>query len=234
MNDTRTIDSNRPRPRHHDPCRQVRVPGTSWAAPGMQITVLGARGVGKSTVSQLVVTLLARRGLPVALVGAMSSEAGDRSDLQAPSGSDPVVACPATITVHDTRSWQDTLALQVHGVDQVVVVTTPEISAMQFAMQATRLVHHGGADHVHLVINRVAGSTDMQRAIENLAQLDPTHASQYTSIHTLPEEPGSLSSDVDGWSRALRDDRRITGSALANAVSWVADALVPTLVGMAG
>lgn len=224
MRETRAVDCSEQAPWLPDFGGSLRI------SSGVQIAVIGARHVGKSTVSQLMVTLLARRGLPVALVDPPVQE-GDRPGDPIRRLGTALLPCPGAITVCDTGSWQEALALQVHHFDQVVVVSTPDVGSVQFAVQATRLVRAAGADRVHLVVNQVTGTPDIQRMLEGLARVDPADTSQFASIHTLPKEPGVLSSDVSGWARALRDDARIGEGTLVNAMGWVVDALVPALVG---
>jgi hypothetical protein len=230
MNGMTTADVTSPIGAHHDAvghAAALYAPPAAFSS-GLQITVLGARGVGKSTVARLIAALLARRGMSVGLAGAASPVAGRPGD-GPEHGDERAPLCPPPIVVQDTASWHDTFELEPCAVDQVVVVTTPDVGAMQFAAQAARLVQHAGAHRVHLVINRAGGDADMKRALENLARADPANGSQYTSIHTLPDEPGRLPSDVTGWSDSLRHSRTSRGNALGNAVGWLVDDLVSAL-----
>lgn len=234
MNGMTTADVTSPIGAHHDAVGRAAAlyaPPAAFSS-GLQITVLGARGVGKSTVARLIAALLARRGISVGLAGAAPSldlpvavRQGDSRE----HGDERAPLCPPPIVVQDTASWHDTFELEPCALDQVVVVTTPDVDAMQFAAQAARLVQHAAAHRVHLVINRAGSDADMKRALENLARADPANGSQYTSIHTLPDEPGRLPSDVIGWSDSLRHGRRSRGNALGNAVSWLVDDLVSGL-----
>lgn len=199
------------------------------SSPNIRILVLGASGVGTSTVSQVIAALLARRGLTVQAPQTPSATRRPGDPEAGPVAVDPR-RCASTVQVDEASSWDMATSLLAQGVDRVVVVTSTALVPMQFAFLATRLAQHSGCRAVHLVVNRVRGNDDMERALRNLGAADPFNGSQYRSIHTLPEDSGSLPIDNDGWSDALAQMDPFDHSALVNAVGWLVEDLVPSPV----
>lgn len=216
------------------------------ASPGFRIAVLGARGVGKTTVGALLGAMLLRRGLPVTMPSTQSP--WRRSS----DGSGPSVAaglpCFSAVDIVDVDLWEDAVGLLAGDVDAVVVVATGDLVSMEYAVLATRLAQHptaGDPDRAgsrlhpmgigrhragrtaHLVVNRMQTDADIERALRNLDRADPRNGSEYRSIHTLPEEPVALPSDTNGWYDVLAQTEPLRHSALVNAVGWLANDLVP-------
>lgn len=212
-----------------------------------RIAVLGARGVGKTTVAALLGAMLLRRGLPVTMPSTTQPPWRRFSDGSGPSAA-AGLPCFSAVDIVDLDLWEDAVGLLAGHVDAVVVVSTGDLVSMEYAVVATRLAQHptpGAPDRAgsslhpigigrhrvgrtaHLVVNRMQTDADIERALRNLDRADPRYGSQYQSIHTLPEEPAALPSDTNGWSDVLAQTEPLRHCALVNAVGWLANDVIP-------
>jgi hypothetical protein len=228
----------------------TQYPGTGnlvSASPGFRIAVLGARGVGKTTVAALLGALLLRRGLPVTIPSTAHSPGRRSPDKSGPSVT-AGLPCFSAVDIVDVDLWEDAVGLLAGDVDTVVVVATGDLVSMEYAVLATRLAQYptagvadltGSSLHpmgigrhrvgrtAHLVVNRMQTDADIERALRNLDRADPSNGSEYRSIHTLPEEPAALPSDTNGWYEVLAQTEPLRHSALVNAIGWLANDLLP-------
>ena len=78
------------------------------------------------------------------------------------------------------------------GFRHAVVVTDPTFNAVQVALQTARLARDLGIPAIHLVINRVRGAGDEQKARE---RIEAEGGFPFTSVLAVPWDEGLLSAE---------------------------------------
>ncbi len=107
------------------------------------------------------------------------------------------------------------------GFDQAVVVVDPTFNAVQVGLDTARLAAQLGIGSLHLVVNRVRGPADMERA---LGHLDRLGGWPFDTVHALPHDERALEAEpsVDGL---------LSDSDLAHAAALLAGELLVAPVG---
>jgi len=128
---------------------------------------------------------------------------------------------PGELIVMDTQAGLEHFGRALaRGFGQALVVTDPSFNGVSVALQTARLAIDLGIPTVHLVVNRVRGTADVERVDGYLERADAGGRPVFASRHLLPEDERVRAAEpaVDG----LLDG---TASPFGAAVEDLADSL---------